>query len=158
MPDNHPGLRRQAYEQYIKHIHHTTAMEGNTFTLSQTRSFVENRIVINGKSIIEHNEILGMEAAMHFLNSSLLRRVGKFNMHDITDIHKRVLGYVDPFGAGNFRTTQVGLRPYFYQLYCSLFLCFVIIHNNFLIIMLEEAMLVILQSFLLLLSTLEICL
>jgi len=51
-------------------------MEGNTFTLSQTRSFVETHIVIAGKSVMEHNEILGMEAALNFLNSSLIKRIG----------------------------------------------------------------------------------
>ncbi|ESO03201.1 hypothetical protein HELRODRAFT_100335 [Helobdella robusta] len=107
VPDNHPGLRRVTSEQYFRHIYHTTAMEGNTFTLSQTRSFVENRIVISGKSIIEHNEILGMEAALHYLNTSLVKRLGTIKMDDILQIHKRVLGFVDPIGSGVFRTTQV---------------------------------------------------
>jgi len=47
VPENHPGLRRMVQESYFRHIYHTTAMEGNTFTLSQTRSFVETHIVIS---------------------------------------------------------------------------------------------------------------
>ena len=54
VPEGHPGMRRMVRENYFRHIYHTTALEGNTFTLLQTRSFVENRIVISGKSIMEH--------------------------------------------------------------------------------------------------------
>ena len=107
IPDNNPALRRMKRESYFAHIHHTTAIEGNTFTLSQTRSFVETRIVIAGKSIMEHNEILGMDAALHFVNSSLVYRIGSITVKDILDIHRRVLGFVDPIDAGAFRTTQV---------------------------------------------------
>ena len=93
VPEGHPGLRRMVSENYFRHIYHTTALEGNTFTLSQTRSFVETRIVISGKSIMEHNEILGMEAALHFLNSSLIKRIGAITIEDIKGIHRRVLGF-----------------------------------------------------------------
>lgn len=107
IPDNHPGLRRMKKESYFRHIHHTTAIEGNTFTLSQTRSFVETRIVISGKSIMEHNEILGLDAALHYVNSTLVHRIGAISIQDIKDIQKHVLGFVDPIGSGVFRTTQV---------------------------------------------------
>jgi Fic family protein len=107
VPDNHPGLRRQIQEDYFRHIYHSAAIEGNTFTLSQTRSLVETRLAIGGKSVVEHNEILGMDAALHFINSSLIQRLGKIRAQDILDLHHRVLGFVDPFEAGRYRTTQV---------------------------------------------------
>lgn len=111
VPEGHPGLRRMVEENYFRHLYHTTALEGNTFSLAQTRSFVETRMVIAGKSIIEHNEILGMEAALSFLNSSLIKRIGAIKLEDVLEIHHRVLGFVDPFGAGVFRTTQVTIGP-----------------------------------------------
>lgn len=43
-------------------------------TLSQTRSIVETRIAVGGKSIAEHNEILGLDAAMKYINSTLISR------------------------------------------------------------------------------------
>lgn len=107
VPEGHPGMRRMITENYFRHIYHSNAMEGNTFTLSQTRSFVENRIVISGKSIIEHQEILGMEAALHFINQTLPKRMGNLHIQDILDIHRRVLGFVDPIGSGIFRKSQV---------------------------------------------------
>ena len=107
VPDTHPALRRMKQESYYRHIHHTTAIEGNTFSLMETRSFVETRMVVAGKSIIEHNEILGMDAAYHYVNSTLVHRIGSITIDDILNIHKHVLGFVDPIGAGQFRTAQV---------------------------------------------------
>lgn len=43
-------------------------------TLSQTRSILETRMAVGGKSLVEHNEILGLDAAMKFINSSLINR------------------------------------------------------------------------------------
>ena len=112
IPENHPGVRRMMRESYFKHIHHTTALEGNTFTLSQTRMLVENRLAIGGKSLLEHNEILGMDSAFTYVNNSLIDRLGQLTLQDIKNIHKRVLGHVDPVGAGEFRTTQVVVGDY----------------------------------------------
>ena len=107
VPESNRGLRRMKQESYYRHIHHTTAIEGNTFTLSQTRAVVENRMAIAGKSIMEHNEIIGLDAALSYVNNTLVQRIGAITVADILEIHKRVLGYVDPVEAGRFRTTQV---------------------------------------------------
>jgi len=49
-------------------------IEGNTMTLSQTRAIVETRMAVAGKSIMEHNEILGLDAAMKYINATLVNR------------------------------------------------------------------------------------
>ncbi|KAE8744434.1 hypothetical protein FOCC_FOCC008909 [Frankliniella occidentalis] len=107
IPDHAPGLRRAKKEAYFQHIYHTVGIEGNTMTLSQTRSILETRMAVGGKSLIEHNEILGLDAAMKFINSSLINRLGMITVEDILEIHRRVLGYVDPIEGGSFRRTQV---------------------------------------------------
>lgn len=43
-------------------------------SLSQTRSVVETRMAIGGKSIAEHNEILGLDAALKYINTTLINR------------------------------------------------------------------------------------
>lgn len=58
----------------MQHIYHTVGIEGNTMTLSQTRSIVETRMAVAGKSIMEHNEILGLDAAMKYINATLVNR------------------------------------------------------------------------------------
>ena len=58
----------------MQHIYHTVGIEGNTMTLSQTRSIVETQMAIGGKSIFEHNEILGLDAALKYINATLVNR------------------------------------------------------------------------------------
>lgn len=107
IPENNSALRRAKKEAYFQHIYHTVGIEGNTMTLSQTRSILETRVAVAGKSIDEHNEILGLDAAMKYINSTLLYRLRDITMGDILEIHKRVLGHVDPIEGGHFRRTQV---------------------------------------------------
>ncbi|XP_060594786.1 protein adenylyltransferase FICD-like [Ruditapes philippinarum] len=107
VPNNHPGLRRQKREAYYQHIFHTNAIEGNTLTLAQTRSIVETGIAIGGKSLVEQQEVLGLDAALSYVNNTLLGRIGSITLEDILQIHKRVLGFVDPLEGGRLRQTQV---------------------------------------------------
>ena len=39
-------------------------IEGNTFTLAQTRSVLETKVAVAGKSVMEHNEVLGLDSAL----------------------------------------------------------------------------------------------
>lgn len=107
VPDTNLAFKRAKKESYFQHIYHTNAIEGNTLNLIQTRTIVETRMAIAGKSIVEHNEVLGLDAALQFLDSSLLQKIGRITVDDILALHKRVLGFVDPMEAGVFRKTQV---------------------------------------------------
>ncbi|XP_076637376.1 FIC domain protein adenylyltransferase [Colletes latitarsis] len=107
IPDNNVALIRAKKEAYFQHIYHTVGIEGNTMNLAQTRAIVETRTAVGGKSIDEHNEILGLDAAMKYINATLVNRVGSISIKDILEIHKRVLGHVDPVQGGQFRRTQV---------------------------------------------------
>lgn len=68
VPHNHPALRRAKKEAYFAHIYHTNAIEGNTLSLAQTRSIVETRVAVGGKSLREQNEVLGLDAALSYIN------------------------------------------------------------------------------------------
>ncbi|XP_034176973.1 FIC domain protein adenylyltransferase isoform X1 [Osmia lignaria lignaria] len=107
IPDNNAALIRAKKEAYFQHIYHTVGIEGNTMNLAQTRAIVETRTAVAGKSIDEHNEILGLDAAMKYINATLVNRVGSISIKDILEIHTRVLGHVDPVQGGQFRRTQV---------------------------------------------------
>ena len=107
VPQNHPGLRRAKKEAYFSHIYHTNAIEGNTLSLSQTRAIVETKIAVGGKSLQEQNEVLGLDSALSYINKTMLGKVGNISLVDILEIHKRVLGHVDPPEAGRIRDTQV---------------------------------------------------
>nr|CAD7576635.1 unnamed protein product [Timema californicum] len=107
IPDSNSAFRRVKKEAYFQHIYHTVGIEGNTMTLAQTRSIVETRMAVAGKSVMEHNEILGLDSAMKYINATLVNRLGTISVKDILEIHRRVLGFVDPIEAGTFRRTQV---------------------------------------------------
>ena len=55
IPEGNSALTRAKLEAYYKHIYHTNGIEGNTMTLSMTRSVLETGMAIGGKSVIEHN-------------------------------------------------------------------------------------------------------
>ena len=65
---------------------------GNTMTLSMTRSVLETGRAIGGQSIREHNEIIGMDAALHFLNGTMLGIENPLDVQTILDIHTKLLG------------------------------------------------------------------
>ena len=104
---HHPKLRSAMKEFYYQHIYHTVALEGNTLTLEQIKVIIDQHAAIAGKSIFEHNEVIGVAEALNYMNNTLLMKIGNITINDIKNIHKRVLGFVDPFGAGEFRTNQV---------------------------------------------------
>lgn len=99
---NFETLKKQAY--YL-HIYHTVGIEGNTMTVEQLRTLLETGQVIPGKSIIEHNEVLGLELAMKYVKS--LSRKQFISVNDVLQMHKRIMGYVDPLTSGIFRNTKV---------------------------------------------------
>lgn len=101
------SLRRAKKEAYVLHVYHSVGIEGNTMSLAQTRSVLETRMAVGGKSIDEHNEILGLDAAMKFINATLVNKNDFISLKDMLDIHRRVLGHVDPIEGGEFRRTQV---------------------------------------------------
>ncbi|XP_029427122.1 protein adenylyltransferase FICD [Rhinatrema bivittatum] len=107
IPKGSSALLRVMEESYYHHIFHTVAIEGNTLTLSEIRHIIETRYAVPGKSLEEQNEVIGMHAAMKYVNTTLVSRIGSVTISDVLQIHRRVLGYVDPVEAGRFRTNQV---------------------------------------------------
>ncbi|KAM5193737.1 protein adenylyltransferase FICD isoform 1-T1 [Mantella aurantiaca] len=107
IPKGNSALRRVMEESYYHHIYHTVAIEGNTLSLSEIRHIIETRYAVPGKSLEEQNEVIGMHAAMKYMNTTLVSRMGSVMIDDILEIHRRVLGFVDPVEAGRFRINQV---------------------------------------------------
>ncbi|XP_054904961.1 protein adenylyltransferase FICD [Poeciliopsis prolifica] len=107
IPKGNSALRRVMEETYYHHIYHTVAIEGNTLTLSEIRHIIETRYAVPGKSLQEQNEAIGVDAAMKYINTTLLSRSGAITVSNILEIHRRVLGYVDPVEGGRLRTSQV---------------------------------------------------
>ncbi|KAK7934121.1 hypothetical protein WMY93_005017 [Mugilogobius chulae] len=107
IPKGNSALRRVMEETYYHHIYHTVAIEGSTLTLSEIRHIIETRYAVPGKSLQEQNEAIGVDVAMKYMNTTLLSRTGPITVQDILEIHRRVLGFVDPVEGGRLRTSQV---------------------------------------------------
>nr|CDS34457.1 adenosine monophosphate protein transferase [Hymenolepis microstoma] len=108
VPDSDPGLKKVKVEHYFLHIYHSNAIEGNTLSLAQTRSLLETRLAVGGKSMQEQNEVLGLDAAFKYLNNTLLTgTLTRISLKDILELHRRVLSFVDISEAGRLRKTQV---------------------------------------------------
>uniref|UniRef100_A0A5K3EW24 Protein adenylyltransferase n=1 Tax=Mesocestoides corti TaxID=53468 RepID=A0A5K3EW24_MESCO len=106
--ESDPGLRKAKIEHYFQHIYHSNAIEGNTLSLAQTRAVLETRLAIGGKSLQEQNEVLGLDAAFRYLNTTLLSGSSTpIFLSDIMELHRRVLSFVDLTEAGRLRQTQV---------------------------------------------------
>lgn len=62
--------------QVLKHLrdlwtHHSTAIEGNTLTLGDTHFILEEGLTISGKSIREHQEVIGHASAIALMYQAL---------------------------------------------------------------------------------------
>lgn len=100
--ESYDTVKREAY--YL-HIYHTVSIEGNTLTLNELRYILETGKAVAGKSIVEHNEVLGLERAMQYVK--LITKLQIIGISEILGIHRRVLGHVNPLMAGTFRNQQV---------------------------------------------------
>nr|CAI5843393.1 unnamed protein product [Callosobruchus analis] len=111
--DSFEAVKKQAY---FLHIYHTVGIEGNTMTVEQLRYLLETGQVVSGKSLIEHNEVIGLEKAMQYVK--LLVRQDYIGINEILGIHRRVMGHVDPIASGVFRNKNVFVSshsPPFYE-------------------------------------------
>lgn len=67
------AMKRATKEAYILHIYHSVGIEGNSMTLAETRSVLETHMAVSGRSVEEHNEVLGLDSAMKYVNASLVK-------------------------------------------------------------------------------------
>ncbi|XP_015924682.2 protein adenylyltransferase FICD [Parasteatoda tepidariorum] len=103
---NNPSLNRLKKELYFQHIYHTVAIEGNTMSLEDTRMVIETGLPVNGKSLTEHMEVVGVESALRYIDKQLVTK-DVITVFDILEVHKLVLGHVKPLIGGSFRQSQV---------------------------------------------------
>lgn len=105
--ERNPAFEAVKKQAFYLHVYHTVGIEGNTMTLEETRYLLETGRAINGKSIGEHNEILGIRLAMRYVK--ILTGFPSIEVKEILEIHRRVLGHADPLNCGVFRDKQVRL-------------------------------------------------
>lgn len=94
---------RHRYE--VRLTHHSTAIEGNTLTQSETQIVIEKGVTIAGKSLREHLEIVGHKDAFDFV-IDLASSGAPISEREIREIHALVMkGQTDD--GGSYRSLDV---------------------------------------------------
>lgn len=102
-PDVAEELRHR-YE--VSLTHHSTAIEGNTLTQSETQIVIEKGVTIGGKSVIEHLEIIGHKEALDFV-IELASDQTPLGEREIREIHSLVMKGQANGDSGRYRTLEV---------------------------------------------------
>lgn len=100
----YPGAFEQYKKaNYVRYVHGTTAIEGNTFTLSETRQVLEDNITVAGKDLREQFEIQNYKKVREFVEESSHR----FDIRFIKKLHSIICENIPKSNPGNFRVTPV---------------------------------------------------
>jgi Fic family protein len=83
----------------------SNALEGNSLTESETKVVIEDGITIGGKSIREHNEVLGHNDAYNLLEE--LAKNDTITESNILELHRLFYFRIDEKKAGKYRKEQV---------------------------------------------------
>ena len=105
----------EAYERdfEINYIQGTTSIEGNTFSVKETRDLLINKITPKNKSLREINEIQNFKNVKKYRES----HSGKVATEFIKNLHAIIMHNIDDDSAGYFRRADnVGIVGYDYPL------------------------------------------
>ena len=86
--------------------HHSTAIEGNSLTLSETRIVLEDGLTVKGKSLHEHFEVHNHHEALAFVER-LSEGALPLSTHQLHEIHALLLQKIERDFAGRYRTMGV---------------------------------------------------
>lgn len=95
---------RHRYE--VRLTYHSTAIEGNTLTQSETQIVIEKGITIGGKSVQEHLEVIGHKEALDFV-TVLAGDTEPIGEREIREIHSLVMKGQGDAEIGAYRTLDV---------------------------------------------------
>lgn len=94
------------YRVDVALTHHSTAIEGNTLTQSETEIVLEKGITVSGKSLIEHLEVVGHKEALDFIKELAgdQQPIGEW---EIRQIHSLVMKGQESPDKGGYRSLDV---------------------------------------------------
>lgn len=95
---------RNRYEVAL--THHSTALEGNTLTQSETQIVLEKGVTIGGKSVLEHLEVIGHKEALDFI-IELAENQTPLGEREIREVHSLVMKGQAHGDSGRYRTLDV---------------------------------------------------
>lgn len=96
---------RQAFD--IRYTHDSTAMEGNTFTLIETKLLLEDGISVGGKPLRETFEVVNHQKAYNYVKRRIVENV-PLDETITKDIHEILMENIMP--GGIYRSEDVYIR------------------------------------------------
>lgn len=101
-----PLYTLQTYEQAfeIEYTHNSTAIEGNTLTLIETKVVLEDGIAIGGKNLREIYEAVNHHKAYHYVKDCIAKKLS-LDEKIIKDIHALLMNNI--FVGGIYRNVEV---------------------------------------------------
>lgn len=91
---------------YIRYVHGTTAIEGNTLSLGQTKQVLEEGLSVSGKSLREIYEVENYKRLREFIEGYNKR----FDLPFIKKIHEIVCANMPDCGPGSLRKVDVEIK------------------------------------------------
>lgn len=102
-----PSVAEELGHRYeVRLTYHSTAIEGNTLTQSETQIVIEKGITIGGKSVLEHLEVIGHKEALDFVGF-LADQGSALGEREIREIHSLVMKGQGNGDTGAYRTLDV---------------------------------------------------
>lgn len=88
----------------LRNTYHSNAIEGNTLTIYETKAVIEDGIVVGGKSLREHLEVINHKEASLYIEEHLGETMTE---GFIKEVHALVLSGIDRRAAGAYRKEEV---------------------------------------------------
>lgn len=104
-----PEAMRVSFEaaSRIELTYHSNAIEGNTLTLAETALVVNEKQIINGKTLREHHEAENHARATDVMGEMITKWATLLTESDILALHKIILTNIDDEYAGRYRDVPV---------------------------------------------------
>lgn len=105
-------IEKREFEEsfFIVYVYGTTAIEGNTYTESETGKLLSDELTTNNKTLNEANEIMNYKDVREFINQyngpitqQFIKNINRILMKGIRRANKK------PFNAGEYRTSNARL-------------------------------------------------
>lgn len=90
----------------LKYTSTSTALEGNTLSIYETKAVIEDGITIGGKTVREHLEVINHDKAITKL-FTYVKDKAALNAKLILDFHETILKGINDEWAGRFRNQIV---------------------------------------------------
>ena len=104
-PLNKEQLKLIKEQINIEYIHNSTAIEGNTLSLNETKLILEEGVTISGKSLREHLDIINQKEAIYWIEDFIKNKT-KIKEVDIIELHRLTLKGISNHWAGRYKTSQ----------------------------------------------------